>query len=113
MTGKDGTGLTVSNGQLQASTASPGVRVYKAVAALPSGERMERPFVVRVIEPVTIDEFRYTHGNLTATITNNGPERGDCNRVAASIRLEVRAGATNLDRRISNLLHQHECRLSQ
>lgn len=75
VTGLDGAGLTVSNGELQVSTQTPGTRIYKAVAALPSGERVERPFVVRVVEPVTIDEFRYYLGNLVATVTNNGPER--------------------------------------
>ncbi|MEO7454579.1 MAG: hypothetical protein ABIV13_07440 [Fimbriimonadales bacterium] len=75
VTGIDGTGMTVSNGELQVSTQTPGVRVYKAIAALPSGQREERPFVIRVVEPVTINDFRYTHGNLSASFTNNGPAR--------------------------------------
>ena len=88
VTTMDGNGLTVSNGELQVPTAAPGTRVYNAIAAMPSGERTERPFVVRVVEPVSIDAFRYGFGNLSATITNHGPER------AIATELQLPAGWT-------------------
>ena len=71
----NGNGITLSNGELQLPTQEAATHVLKAMAALPSGERIERFFVVRVVDPISIDRFGYWEGRLMANVTNYGPER--------------------------------------
>ena len=75
VTDMDGTGLTLTNGELQLPTQNVGLHLLKAIAALPTGERIERPFVVRIVDPISIERFGYMNGRLMATLSNNGPER--------------------------------------
>lgn len=89
VTNSDGTGVVHSNGALQISNSTPGIHFLKAVAALPSGERVERPFVVRVVDPISIDNLRFQRGRLRGTMTNNGPAR------TAAIDLQLPSGWTS------------------
>ena len=75
ITDMSGAGITLSNGNLSIPSTDVGVQIYKAVAALPSGERVERPFVIRIADPVSIDSFRFAFGDLNLRLTNNGPAR--------------------------------------
>lgn len=89
ITNSDGNGVVNANGVLQIPNATPGVHFLKAVAALPSGERVERPFVIRVVDPISIDNLRYQWGQLRGTLTNHGPAR------SASIDLQLPSGWTS------------------
>jgi len=86
VTNSDGNGVMYSNGVLQLDSTVPGVHFLKAIAALPSGERIERPFVVRLLAPVSIDNLMYQRGTLVGTMTNNGPAR------TAAIDLQLPSG---------------------
>ncbi|MDQ2987159.1 MAG: hypothetical protein M3R13_10660 [Armatimonadota bacterium] len=91
ITDDQGTGLTLTNGTLDLANTSAGVHVLRATAALPSGERIERPFVIRVVDPVSIDKLQYTRGELRMTLSNHGPAR------EAAIDVQLPAGWSTED----------------
>lgn len=76
----DGNAVPFTDGGL--SVQGPGTHILRVVAALPSGERVERPFVVRTLEPVDVDVSAVGTPRVSGsahkfqiTLTNHGGPR--------------------------------------